>query len=131
MAIVANLVVSHGGGVSGLITAKVSADQRVALILNTPFKGGFARQDDVRPQISFEVQPKHLEHPGYWMVSLKYFGAVRPDTNIQYSLEIDYPYSKDRSGLWLIATVIAFALGLLAAVRLGVIFWRGMRKKAG
>lgn len=115
----------------GLIRAKVSAHKRVALTLNAPFQvNAIARQDDVRPQVTFEVQRKDLVEPGDWSVRITYFGSVRPDTNIPYRLEIDYPYSKDQPVYWLIAAGIAFVIGILASVRLAVIFLR-RRRSAG
>lgn len=116
---------SIGSTGAGPIRARVSADAPVALILNAPFQTGYlARNDDTSAQLQFEVQPDHLAHSGNWSVRVSYYGPIQPGANIHYRLEFDYPYSRDRSIIWIVAAMIASAIGVLAIVRLTVISWR-------
>jgi hypothetical protein len=113
---------------TGLITAKANASQSIALILNAPYKINYlARQDGLTPQFSVQVQQENLQQPGDWTIRVAYFGKVQPDTNFQYSLQFDYPYSTQHSIVWLAAAAFAFVLGLAAAVRLLIIFRRSSR----
>jgi hypothetical protein len=103
----------------GLITAKATASQRIALILNAPFRINYlARQDAPTPQITFQVQQQNLQRPGDWSIAVAYFGDIQPNTEIPYSLQLDYPYSKEHLAIWLAAAAVALALGALASVRL-------------
>jgi hypothetical protein len=113
---------------TGLITAKANASQSIALILNAPYRMNYlARQDGLTPQFSFQVQQENLQQPGDWTIEVAYFGKVQPDTNFQYGLQFDYPYSTQHSIVWLAAAAVAFVLGLAAAVRLLIIFRRSSR----
>jgi len=103
----------------GTITAAAHAGQNVALILNAPFQVGFlARQDGRDPQFTYEVDAKNLKIPGYWSVSVKYFGPLQPADRVPYSMELAYPNSADRTSLWLGLAGLALVLGVLAAWRL-------------
>jgi hypothetical protein len=116
---------------AGLIAAKASASQSIALILTAPYRlNGLARQDGPTPQLSFQVQPENLQQPGDWTIWVAYFGKAQPDTNIQYSLQLDYPYSSKHSLVWLVAAAVALVLGLLASGRLLLILHRSARLKS-
>jgi hypothetical protein len=116
---------------TGSITAKASAGQSIALILNAPYRiNAIARQDGLTPQLSFQIQQENLQQPGDWTITVHYFGNVQTNTNFPYSLQLDYPYSTKHSVIWLAAAAVAFALGLLASVRLLFILRRSAPLKS-
>jgi hypothetical protein len=103
----------------GAVTATVKAERDVALILNGPFQVGYlARQDGRESKIGYQIKQKDLESDGLWSVSLHHFGKLQPQDHIPYTLALSYPYSPDRTLLWLSLAGLSLVLALVAGWQL-------------
>lgn len=103
----------------GAIKVTAHADREFTLVLNGPIRvGALARDDAVDPKVTFQVEPQHLQVPGFWRAHITYFGDLQPNETFPFTGSLEYPYTPDHSRLWIWLAIPALILGLLALLQL-------------